>query len=159
MLQMGRVEEVGSGMRNISKYLQHYSKGADFEFIDSDMFSTVIRFGEKVSGKSSQKGSQKGSQKSSQKIITLMKENPNISSIELAEIIGSNISEKLSGKLSAYQLIILLLIQESPSLTAKEFANALGISEKNVEYHLRKLAKEGFIRRVGSKKTGQWLVR
>ena len=70
MLQMGLVEEVGSGMRNIAKYLPHYSEGANFEFIDSDMFTTLIRFGEKEL----RKMSGKMSGKTSGKIIKLILE-------------------------------------------------------------------------------------
>ena len=44
---MGRVEEVGSGIRNLDKYLHLYSKGATYELIDEEFFSTVIYFGKK----------------------------------------------------------------------------------------------------------------
>ena len=86
LLQMGLVEEVGSGMRNVYKYLPHYSKGATVEFVDGEPFKTIIKLGE-TSEKSSEKGSQKGSQKSSQKILDLIHQNSSITTTEMAEIL------------------------------------------------------------------------
>ena len=42
MLQTGRIEEVGSGIRNVSKYLPLYSRRGKFEFIEDDMFVTKV---------------------------------------------------------------------------------------------------------------------
>lgn len=42
MLQPGRVEEVGSGMRNVYKYLPHYTKTGKAEFNEDDIFKTTI---------------------------------------------------------------------------------------------------------------------
>jgi ATP-dependent DNA helicase RecG len=42
MLQTGRVEEVGSGIRNVNKYLPLYAAGGKSEFIEDDLFVTKI---------------------------------------------------------------------------------------------------------------------
>ena len=47
-----------------------------------------VKSSQKGSQKSSQKSSQKGSQKSSQKILETLRQNPNMSTTELAEQIG-----------------------------------------------------------------------
>lgn len=41
-LQLGRVEEIGSGILNVHKYLKFYSPGKEAEFIDDDVFTTII---------------------------------------------------------------------------------------------------------------------
>jgi len=41
-LQMGRVDELGSGVRNVTNYLPHYSPGQSAQFIDEDVFRTII---------------------------------------------------------------------------------------------------------------------
>lgn len=41
-LQLGRVEEIGSGILNVQKYLKFYSPGTEAEFIDDDIFKTTI---------------------------------------------------------------------------------------------------------------------
>ena len=42
--QLGRAEELGSGIRNIKKYLPLYSRDAKFEFIEGDLFRTIVCF-------------------------------------------------------------------------------------------------------------------
>jgi ATP-dependent DNA helicase RecG len=43
MLQMGRYEELGSGVRRVNQYLPHYAPGADRAvFEDGDMFSVTV---------------------------------------------------------------------------------------------------------------------
>ncbi len=71
MLQLGRVEEVGSGMKNVYKYLPKFAKNTKAEFIDDEFFSTLVDL-ETV-------------EKTTQKIIKLIKENPYISRKELAK--------------------------------------------------------------------------
>ncbi len=48
MLQTGRVEEVGSGVRNVTKYLPLYARDGRVEFVEDDMFSTTVYLGEVV---------------------------------------------------------------------------------------------------------------
>jgi len=40
--QLGRVEEIGSGILNVTKYMKHYYPGAEAEFIDGDIFKAII---------------------------------------------------------------------------------------------------------------------
>ena len=41
-IQLGRMEELGSGIINITKYLKKYVPGATQQFIDIDIFETII---------------------------------------------------------------------------------------------------------------------
>lgn len=50
MLQTGWVEEVGSGVRNVNKYLPFYAKDGRLEFIEDDMFTTTVYLDEVVGG-------------------------------------------------------------------------------------------------------------
>ena len=43
-LQLSWVEEVGTGIYNITKYMPYYTKGAKAEFIEDSMFRTIIPF-------------------------------------------------------------------------------------------------------------------
>lgn len=40
--QLGRVEELGSGVRNVMRYLQAYRPGGSAEFIEEDIFRTIV---------------------------------------------------------------------------------------------------------------------
>ena len=83
MLQMGRVEEVGSGIRNLDKYLHLFSKGATYEFIDEEFFSTIIYLGEK-----NKEEIKIIKLKTTRKILEIIKENPQVSRKELTLLIG-----------------------------------------------------------------------
>jgi ATP-dependent DNA helicase RecG len=53
---------------------------------------------------------------------------------------------------------ILALMQEQPTITARELAQALPLSNDGVSYHLKKLRAEGRIRHEGPTKAGRWVV-
>ena len=53
---------------------------------------------------------------------------------------------------------ILELMQEQPTITARELAEALALSFDGVSYHLKKLRAEGRIRHEGPTKAGRWVV-
>jgi predicted HTH transcriptional regulator len=53
---------------------------------------------------------------------------------------------------------ILALMQQQPTITARELAEALALSFDGVSYHLKKLRAEGRIRREGPTKAGRWVV-
>jgi ATP-dependent DNA helicase RecG len=48
--QLGRAEELGSGIRNIKKYLPLYSKNSSFELLEEDNFKIIITL-EELAGK------------------------------------------------------------------------------------------------------------
>ena len=41
-VQLGRVEELGSGILNVNKYLKIYTPGAKPEFIENHLFKTIV---------------------------------------------------------------------------------------------------------------------
>ena len=64
-----------SDMRNVYKYLPHYSKGATAEFVDGKPFKTIIKLGET---------SVKSSEKTSVKIMDLILQNSTITIPKMA---------------------------------------------------------------------------
>ena len=53
---------------------------------------------------------------------------------------------------------IILLIQEQPSITRRELAKKIGLSDDGIKYHLNKLRSAGKIEHVGSTKAGHWEI-
>jgi ATP-dependent DNA helicase RecG len=53
---------------------------------------------------------------------------------------------------------VLVHLRAQPSLTRKELASRLGLSDSGVKYHLEKLKAAGAIRHVGATKAGHWEV-
>ena len=60
--------------------------------------------------------------------------------------------------LSASEESILALISENPSITQKEMAAKLTLSEDGIRYHTEKLKAKGVLLRVGGKKIGRWHI-
>ncbi|MDR2854568.1 MAG: winged helix-turn-helix transcriptional regulator [Methanomicrobiales archaeon] len=56
------------------------------------------------------------------------------------------------------QKAILFLMRETPTISAQRIANATGIMKWQIESNIRSLKKAGIIKRVGSNKTGHWVV-
>ena len=71
-------------------------------------------------------------------------------------IIAEKTVEKTVEKSSRERIID--LIKDNPSITTKELANSIGVSNKAVGYHINVLQKEGILTREGSKKSGRWIV-
>jgi ATP-dependent DNA helicase RecG len=53
---------------------------------------------------------------------------------------------------------ILALMQQQPTITARELAQALQLSNDGVSYHIKKLRTDGSIRHEGPTKAGRWVV-
>jgi ATP-dependent DNA helicase RecG len=53
---------------------------------------------------------------------------------------------------------IIRLIAENSSITVKELAKKIGLSTKTVEWNIKKLKKQGSLKRIGPPKGGQWVV-
>jgi ATP-dependent DNA helicase RecG len=54
---------------------------------------------------------------------------------------------------------ILDIIKSNPSVTASEIAEKIGISKRATEKHLSKLKSAGILDRIGSDKSGQWIIK
>ena len=54
--------------------------------------------------------------------------------------------------------IILEMIQENPEIHIEELAEACGLTRDGINYKIKKLKKEGRLRRVGPDKGGHWEV-
>jgi ATP-dependent DNA helicase RecG len=53
---------------------------------------------------------------------------------------------------------VLSLLRTQPSITRRELASRLGLSDSGIKYHLEKMKAAGIIRHVGATKSGRWEV-
>ncbi|MBO4547336.1 MAG: winged helix-turn-helix domain-containing protein, partial [Treponema sp.] len=53
---------------------------------------------------------------------------------------------------------ILNLLEKKPEITASELAKEVSITEKGVEWQLKKLREEGIIQHIGPNKGGHWKI-
>jgi ATP-dependent DNA helicase RecG len=53
---------------------------------------------------------------------------------------------------------IIRLIRNKPSISTKQLSEETGISEKGIEWNIKKMKEEGILKRVGPDKGGHWEV-
>ncbi len=91
-MQMGRGEELGSGILNVNKYLPFYTKGAKPQFIEGDPFVTIIPLPTEVSGETAQElrggAVEKTVEKTVEQILMLLRSNPHITQANIASETG-----------------------------------------------------------------------
>ena len=54
---------------------------------------------------------------------------------------------------------LLRIIQENPSITMKQLAGIVGLTEEGVRYHIKKMREAGILEREGSARAGRWIVK
>lgn len=143
VLRRGLVEKVGSGITRVRVSLKDRVK---FEILP-DWFRVIIirRAPEKA-------------RKIKGKIVELIKKNPSITTSELAERVGSKLVERVGSKLAESQLKILLLIEDTSSITKRELSGILRISTTAIDKNISKLKELHLIKRVGPDKGGHWEI-
>ncbi|MBQ6493643.1 MAG: winged helix-turn-helix transcriptional regulator [Erysipelotrichaceae bacterium] len=52
-----------------------------------------------------------------------------------------------------------MLIKENPSLTQVELSEMMNKSRRTIQMLMKELLDEGTIERIGSRKTGSWIVK
>jgi ATP-dependent DNA helicase RecG len=67
--------------------------------------------------------------------------------------------EGLVERLVESQKIILDLVKKLPSISKKELAGHVGISETAVDKNIAQLKKKGLLKRIGPDKGGHWEIR
>lgn len=97
---MGFVEELGSGMRKIFKYTPHFSDDKQPVVTEGDIYRIEIPYRSTIAKvKSAEKSNVK--EKSKDKVIRLLKENPEMTTADLASVCGLTVSriEKIISQL------------------------------------------------------------
>ena len=77
-IQLGRVDELGSGILNVNKYLPHYSTNKlPPQFIEGDVFKTIIPIDNEIDGKSTEtnEGTNEGINEGINKLFQYIRDN------------------------------------------------------------------------------------
>jgi ATP-dependent DNA helicase RecG len=70
----------------------------------------------------------------------------------------TTIHKTIHKELHPTEKAVIKIIEANPSITRKELAARLELSEAGVRYNTDKLQAKGILRRVGGKKAGKWKV-
>lgn len=129
---MGHSEELGTGIRNVYQYIEQYSGSRNVDFSEQDVFIVRVPLKEVINqetvNKAAQKTAQKTAQKAAQKVI------------------------------SGTRKEILNLLKRNPEYTKDDLKEILGKADGTIKEHLSILKKEGYIKRVGGRKSGHWEI-
>lgn len=130
--EIGRVDELGSGVRNTFKYCGIYTPGTKPEFIEDDVFKTIIPLKAKE-GKEAFLASNWD---------------------EVRRKVRRKFGEKFGGSSEK----IVELIFGDQYISASEMAEIIGITERAVEKQLARLKEKDIVERVGPDKGGSWKI-
>jgi len=159
MVQMGRAEDIGSGIRNVTRYLPFYSKNASVVFIDGEQFSTIIQLPRTIESAISgtaQETAQEISKGTTQEISKGTAQE--ISKGTAQETSKGTAQETAQETTQETVTKIIEQIRLNPVVTRKELANIIGLSEDGIKYQLKNLKNQGVIKRVGPRKGGYWEI-
>lgn len=146
--QIGRVEELGSGVRNTYKYVRHYVKDAAPEFIEDDVFRSIIPIPKFDDSKPEY----------SSTVTPRMMKSVEDSQKSLDEQLLDVVRRKFGEGFGESSESIIVMIQNKPTISAKEMAEQIKISPRAVEKNLSTLKEKGVIDRIGPPRGGRWKV-
>jgi len=140
-IQLGRVEELGSGILNVNKYLAVYSPGNKPEFIEADIFRTIIPLSAELV-------------KGGLIADTVTDTASDTVTDTVNQLLGNKFSAAVTDRLSN----IVSVINKTPGLRSSMIATALGIDKNNIRRDLRKLQELNLIIFKGTPKTGGYFL-
>lgn len=142
-MQLGWVEELGSGVLNVSKYWQVYSKGLKPEFIEGATFKIVLPLSEQFFT---------GNQDSNQDAI--------IDSIMavINKQIADGVNDGVYDGVRKEMIELVTLINGNEGLKTAEIATKRGKSKPTIERYLKQAKQLRIIEYRGSPKTGGYYI-
>lgn len=144
--QIGRADELGSGVRNLYHYVKLYS-GEEPIFDEEDVFRLTVPLNSEYSP---EKGDGNATRKTTPKttLQTTIKTTRKGTTRKGATRKGTT--------RKAVEERLLELFGRSPYLSLPALASELQMTKDGVYYHINLLKKAGKLRRVGGRKTGHW---
>ena len=145
--EIGRVDELGSGVRNTFKYCKIYTAGSKPEFLEDDIFKTVIPLIAKDIKKTIDlEKEEEESSEESQDPLAILRKNYGRNTEELRKKYGRNTEE------------VLAWLNANPSITMREISENINKSQSTIEKIIKKLREIKIIERIGSTKSGYWEI-
>lgn len=141
-VQLGRAEELGTGIAKIFKYGKLFS-GVIPQIKDADLFEVVLPLYEKVSSDS---------------MVKEPRVEYGVSTHREKQQPKDNVFFSLDYHPTATEKKLLRTLIENPAYTAEDLAEIMQMSDNGIWYYIKKLRKKGVIKRIGANKNGKWKV-
>ena len=126
--EIGRIDELGSGVRNTFKYCNIYTPDTYPEFVEKDVFKTIIPV--KIYSAPHSKFDSYHQEK--------------------------DINDTLNDTLNNREKIILQMIKNNKYVSQEEMAKKCEVSVETIKRDIKKMQESNIVKRIGSKKTGYW---
>ncbi|HRQ54160.1 MAG TPA: putative DNA binding domain-containing protein [Ignavibacteriaceae bacterium] len=150
-VQIGRVEELGSGIINVNKYLKYYSPGSKPEFIEDSVFKTIIPIKLTVSV----------SDVISATDVVTVEINDSLNeaiSEALNDGINEGIIEGINEGIKNRIVKTVAEIKENEGIKAKVLADRIGVSIQTIERDISLIKSLALVEYKGSKKLGGYYL-
>ena len=130
---IGLADELGSGVRNLYKYVQRYS-GKDPELIDGDIFQIIVPLDDKYS-------------------FDAEMGKLEINNGDFGKDFGKDFG------INETQQRVVAMIAENAEIKTEYIAEVIGITRRQVESTIRELKSLGIVEREGGRKYGRWIMK
>lgn len=164
-IQLGRAEELGSGVLNVSNYVKQYSEDNEASFIENDVFQTIIPTTNISSttneGAKNINDDAKNANDAVKNIDDDAKNNfDTVFDLFIAEAISKGIIEKLSPSMKIGVLNTMRAIYANQDgIQTKDILAQVKKSPASIDRYLRVLRRIGVIAFEGPTKTGKYVVK
>ncbi len=155
-IQLGRVDELGSGIINVYEYLKYYSPDTEPQFIEDRLFKTVIPLPvDKFYPKLHQ---EYGANFLGEEALPIYGESDavNRKSDAVNTIINETAGRSVNRRTRERLLEELAILYQEESLSSREIQNFLSIQRNTAQRDIKLLKDADLVRFVGSAKTGKY---
>ena len=142
-IQLGRVDELGSGVLNVNKYMEYYAPGKQPQFVEGIPFRTIMPLD-----------------------VTLVNKHDAISngineeiSEGISEGIKRGIIENVNKEIRLRWYSIINIIEKNAGIKVKNILQYFDVSERTIKNDLSILSKLNIIVYKGSLKTGGYFIK
>lgn len=134
--EIGRADELGSGIRNLFKYGPEYTIGTTPRLVEGDVFSASIPWHRPTDY------------------------DPAPAEPHRVAASGQPYVElQYDANLNPNERMIMEILRSKPMTTIADLSWQIGVSRTIIETSIARLKKQQFLKRVGSGKSGYWAVR
>lgn len=129
------MEKAGTGIQRVINACKENSNKIDFSFTDSFWITIQANSKDKVPNKV-----------------------PNKVPDKVPDKVSDKVSDKVPDNISENQKQIIDLILKDSRISMSKMSENIGISKRKILDNMNKLREKGLIKRIGTKKSGEWVV-
>ncbi len=136
--QMGRSEELGTGVNNVFKYSHAYSGNNNIIFKEEDTFITIVPLLPER-------------EEASNDVVDNVVDN-------VTKDVTKDVTDNVTDNVTDREHLILVALNNNNKTTTSQLAEAFNVTKRTIIRDIEKLKQKKIITRIGDEKTGYWKV-